>query len=180
MTGDGIKVGGYRWRVMLWGAAALLLLAPLIAMRFTSEVNWTGSDFVAFGVMLTVLCGGVELAVRMSRHHSYRVAAAIALLTSFLLVWVNLAVGIIGNENNPANQMFFGVLAVGLVGALIARFRAAGLARAMVAMAVAQFLVAVVAQIGGAFIWPLTVVFAGLWLASAWLFRKAAREQVAA
>lgn len=177
MTGGRIKGGGYRWRVMLWGAAALLLLAPLIAMRFTSEVNWTGSDFVAFGAMLAVLCGGVELAVRMSRHHSYRAAAGIALVAGFLLVWMNLAVGIIGNENNPANQMFFGVLAVGLVGALIARFRAAGLARAMVAMAIAQVLVAVAAQIGGAFVWPLTVVFAGLWLGSASLFRRAAREQ---
>ncbi|MBI5939635.1 MAG: hypothetical protein HY859_04335, partial [Caulobacterales bacterium] len=155
MTGDGIKGGGYRWRVMLWGGAGLLLLAPLIAMRFTSEVVWTGSDFVAFGVMLAVLCGGVELAVRLSRNNGYRVAAGIALVAGFLMVWMNLAVGIIGNQDNPANQMFFGVLAVGLLGALIARFRAAGLARAMVAMAIAQGLVAVVAQIGGAFIWPL-------------------------
>lgn len=179
MTGDGIKGGGYRWRIMLWGAAVLLLLAPLIAMRFAREVVWTGSDFVAFGAMLAVLCGGVELAVRLSRNNSYRVAAAIALLTSFLLVWANLAVGIIGNENNPANMMFFGVLVVGLVGALIARFRAVGLARTMVAMALALLAVAVVAQINGAFIWPLTAVFGGVWLGAAALFRKAAREQVA-
>lgn len=180
MTNDMAKGGGNRWRIAVWGGAALLLLAPLIAMQFTDEVAWTGRDFAVFGVMLAVLCGGFELAVRMSRHYAYRAAAGVALVAGFLLVWMNLAVGIIGNEENPANRMFYGVHAVGIVGALIARFRAAGMARVMVAMALAQVAVAVAAQIGGHFVWPLTVVFAGLWLASAALFRKAARQQTAA
>lgn len=177
MTTDMKSAGKNRWRIAVWGGAALLLLLPLVAMQFTTEVAWTGFDFLLFGVMLAVLGGGIELAVRMSRHYAYRAAAGIALVTGFLLVWMNLAVGIIGNEENPANLMFAAVLAVGLVGALIVRFRAEGLARTMVAMAAAMMLVAVAAQIGGAFIWPLAVVFSGLWLASAWLFRKAARDQ---
>ena len=52
----------------------------------------------------------------------------VAALGAFFLVWVNGAVGIIGNEENQANLLFFGVLAVAVVGSLIARFRAKGMA----------------------------------------------------
>lgn len=172
--------GAGRWRVLLWGGAALLLLTPLIAMQFTDEVAWTRSDFVAFGAMLAVLCGGFELAARLSRNLGYHIAAGIALVTGFLMVWMNLAVGIIGNEENPANLMFGGVLAVGVVGALVSRFRARGLARTMVAMALALLVVAIVAQIGGDFIWPLAAIFSALWLGAAALFNAAARETAAA
>jgi hypothetical protein len=60
------------------------------------------------------------------------------------------------------------------------------MARALLATALAQALVAVIALIAGlgstAPIWPwdvliLTGFFAALWVGSAWLFRKAAREQ---
>jgi hypothetical protein len=51
-----------------------------------------------------------------------------------------LASGIIGQDGDPANMMYFGVLAVGITGAVIARFRPAGMARALIAMALAQAL----------------------------------------
>jgi hypothetical protein len=85
--------------------------------------------------------------------------------------------------------MFGGVLAVGTIGAVIARFQPHGMARALFATALAQAFVAVTALIAGLGstgpIWPrdiliLTGFFAALWLTSAWLFRKAAREQVPA
>jgi lambda repressor-like predicted transcriptional regulator len=71
------------------------------------------------------------------------------------------------------------VLAVGIVGAVIARFRPAGMARALVATALAQALVAVVALIAQAGLAPvvLTTAFAAPWLASAWLFGRAAQQQ---
>jgi hypothetical protein len=99
---------------------------------------------------------------------------------------MNLAVGIIGGEDNPANVMYGGVLAVGIVGAIIVRFQPQGMARALVATALAQALVALIALIAGLGSaeanWPGVVItvtgfFTALWLASAWLFRKAAREQ---
>jgi hypothetical protein len=82
--------------------------------------------------------------------------------------------------------MYFGVLAVGIIGALIARFQPPGMARALLAMALAQALVAVIALIAGLGtpasppleILLLNGFFVALWLTSAWLFRKAAREQV--
>jgi len=43
---------GNRWRVAIWGSAALLLLLPWVAREFTREVNWTPADFGVFGAML--------------------------------------------------------------------------------------------------------------------------------
>jgi hypothetical protein len=102
---------------------------------------------------------------------------------------MNFAVGIIGTEDNPANLMFAGVPAVAIVGAAIARFQPLGMACALVATALAQALVAVITLIAGLGStgpsWPgdilfLTRFFAALWVGSALLFRKAAREQVPA
>ena len=119
----------------------------------------------------------------------YKSAIGLALATPFLLVWVNGAVGIIGNEGNHANLMYFGVIAVGIIGAFIARLEPRGMARALFVTALAQMLVPVIALM----IWPpqitswgaagvvgvfvLNAFFATLFLGSAWLFRKAAREQ---
>ncbi len=172
-----------RWRVAGWGAAATLLVLPLIAMQFTDEVNWTGSDFAVFGAMLLVAGAVIELAVRKSRDRPYRLAAVVAVAAAFVLVWVNLAVGIIGSENNPANRMFAGVLVVAVFGAMLARFRSLGMARAMVATAITQILVAAVAIVSDlgpdTAKWPwdlvfLTTFFTSLWLVSARLFRVAA------
>ena len=170
--------GGRRngWSLAIWGGLAALLLTPLAAMQFTEEVAWDAADFIIFGAMLGAAGLGYEFATRMSGDKAYRAAFAIALVAAFLLVWINLAVGIIGTEDNAANLMFAGVLAVAALGAIIALFRPAGMARALVATAIAQAMVAVISQIAGwGFIGPITVVFVALWLLSAWLFHKAAK-----
>jgi len=174
---------GDRWRVAVWGAAALLLLVPLLAMQFADEVKWDAADFIVFGAMLAVACGTFELAARMTGSGTYRAAVGVAVVMAFTLVWMNLAVGLIGSEDNPANLMFGGVLAVGIVGAVLVRFRPAGLARVLSATALAQGLVAAIALMGdspAAETVGLNGCFAGLWLLCAWLFRKAAREQTRA
>ncbi len=169
---------GSRRSIAVWGAAALLLLLPLVAMQVTDEMDWDLADFVIFGIMLAAACGAYVLAARLTGSYAYRAAAGVALATAFILVWMNLAVGIIGSEDNPANLMYGGVLAVGIVGALVARFRPLGMARALVATALAQALVAVIALVAGlGFTLVLTGIFMALWLGSAWLFRRAAREQ---
>lgn len=170
-----------RWRMAIWGAAAFLLLLPAVAMQFTGEVNWTAGDFIVMGAMLSIACGAYEVVVRMSGNISYRAAGGIAIGTAFLTVWVNLAVGMLGSEGNPANLLFGGVLAVGLIGAIIARFRPQGMARAMEATALAQAAMTVYALVGG---YAEVVFHVGLfiipWLLSAQLFRKAERAQGAA
>ena len=105
------------WRIIGWGGAAALLLTPLVAMQFTSEVDWSLADFVVMGAMMLAVGVPIELAVRASDSLAYRLGAALALITGFLLIWVNLAVGVIGNEDNPMNLMFFGVVVLAVIGA---------------------------------------------------------------
>ena len=168
---------GNRWRVLGWGTAALMLLLPLIAMQFTDEVNWAVSDFIVFGVMLGVVGGIFELAARLTPNRAYRAAVGVALAAAFILVWVNGAVGIIGNEGNPANLVYAGVLAVAVIGAVIARSRPGAMARVMVATAIAQALVAVIVLLTGlGNILVVTGFFVALWLISAWLFKKSSKE----
>jgi hypothetical protein len=166
-----------------WGVAGGLLLVPLVAMRFTDEVAWDVADFVFAGVLIGGVGLGYELAVRTSRDRAYRAGAAVALGAGLMLVWINAAVGIIGSEDDKANLMYAGVLAVAVTGAVVARFRPAGMARALVATAIAQGLVAAVALAfgmaspvaGPGEILALTGSFAALWLLSAMLFRRAAQ-----
>jgi hypothetical protein len=169
---------GNPFRVLIWGGAALLLALPLVAMPFTREVAWDLADFVIFGAMLLAACGTYELAARATGSSAYRAAVGVAVAAAFVLVWMNLAVGIIGNEENPANLMYGGVLCVALIGSIIARFKPSGMARALVATAMAQGLVAVIALLAGyGYTLVLTAVFVALWLTSAHLFSKATREQ---
>jgi hypothetical protein len=180
---------GHTWRKAPWVIAALILLLPLVAMPFTDEVVWDETDFVVAGAMLFGACGAWELASRVSESFTYRAGFGVAILAALILVWMNLAVGIIGSDDNPANLMYGGVLAVGIVGSLMVRFRPHGMAHVLAATSLAQAMVGAVALVTGSGSdganWPgaivcLTMVFAGLWLVSAWLFRKAAREQISA
>ena len=174
------------WRLLAWGGAVVLLLIPAVAMQFTSEVQWTALDFAFFGGLLLVVCGGFEFLLARSVNLAYRFAAAVALGTAFLMVWANAAVGIIGSENNPANLMYAGVLAIGVIGAILARFRARGMARAMAVTAGALFVVFLAAVLGHVSdpveaikpvqLFEITVFFAFLWSLSAALFAKAARD----
>jgi hypothetical protein len=166
-----------------WAAAALILLLPWVAMQFTDEVAWDLADFAVFGALLIGVGVTYELAARMTGNTAYRAAVGVALAAAFLLVWVNGAVGIIGSEDNNANLMYGGVLGVGIIGAVLARFRPHGMARALFAMALAQAVVAVIALIAGSGSpgsGPLEIVglngfFIVLFVGSALLFRKAAR-----
>jgi hypothetical protein len=68
---------------------------------------------------------------------SYRYAIGVALAAALILVWLSLGVGIIRKDGDPANLMYFGVLAVGISGAFVARFQPHGMARALLATALA-------------------------------------------
>jgi hypothetical protein len=132
------------WRWLGWGGAAALLLTPLVAMQFTPEVDWTIGDFLFAGMMFGTVGVVMELTVRARASLAYRAGAAFALASAFFLIWVNLAVGIIGDEDNPANLMFFGVVLVGIIGSISARFRPRGMMVAMSIAAGAELLVDVV------------------------------------
>ena len=158
-----------------------ILMIPLVGMQFSDKDVWTVYDFVIAGVLLFGAGLGYELVSRKGGSFAYRTAVGIGCATGLLLVWANLAVGIIGSDDNPANALYLGVIAVGLIGVAIARFDPRRMSHAMFATAITQALVPVVALI----IWqpPLTIgvlgvflangLFVALWLVSGLLFRRA-------
>lgn len=175
--------GGVPWRGIGWGGAAGALLLPLV-----TGAPWTLSDYVAAGVVLGGAGVALELVARASGSPAYR-GAALAVLASVLLLWANGAVGLLGDEGNPANWMFPGVVALALAGSVLAGFRAAGMARAMVVAAGAQVLAGVIGLGAGlgspgwagvAEVALATVVFGGLWLMAGALFRRAVGERAGA
>ncbi len=158
-----------------------LLLVPLVAMQVTDEVQWGLEDFVVMGALVFGALLAYEYIAAQGGTRAYRGATAIAVGTSFLLIWVNLAVGIIGNEDNPANVLYLGVLAIGALGAIVTRLAAHGLSRVLFAMAAAQLAVPVIAffiwqpglSIGVVQVMGVNAFFALLWVASGILFMQA-------
>jgi hypothetical protein len=174
----------YKAAIRLAIATGIILLLPLIAMQYTDEVVWDLADFVVAGVLLFGTGLAYELMARKGGTVAYRAAVGIALATVFLLVWVNGAVGIIGSENNDANLMYFGVISIGIIGAIIARLQPLGMARALFVTALAQALVPVIALTiwqptswgaAGMFgVFVLNAFFVMLLVGSALLFKRAA------
>jgi hypothetical protein len=160
----------------VWGGAAALMVLPVIAIRIGERAESDPNDFVFLLILLAGVGGAYELASRIPDRASYAAGAAFAVAAALLSAWINLAVGIIGSEDNSANWVFAAPPAAALLGAFLSQFRAVGMARAMVAGAIAQasaFVVALVAGLG--FTGPITVFFVALWLISAMLFRSAGR-----
>ena len=176
---------GSRWTLFLWGGAALLLVVPFMAMRLQAPgVDWTAADFVVMGALLAAVCGAVELAMRFTASWPYRLGVATAAGGAFLISWVNLAVGIVGSERNPANLLFFAALAIGALAAILARFRPAGMAAAMLVTATAVAVAFILAAAGTraepnvSHLRELvgTAVITSPLLLSAWFFRKASQR----
>jgi hypothetical protein len=173
----------YRSVVGVALATAFILLIPLLAAP-----AWSLADFVIAGALLVGTGLTYVLVARKAGNIAYRFAVGVALAAAFILDWLNLAVGVIGTSGDPANVMYVGVLAVGIIGAVIARFQPHGMARALFATALAQALVAVIALIfglGSSLSPPVEILalngfFVALFVGSALLFRHAGREQTPA
>jgi hypothetical protein len=169
------RPGWSPWRIAGWGFAAALLALPAVAMQFTTEVDWDAPDFIVMGIVIGSVGLGMEFLIRRSSSPFYRAGAVVALLVTFLTIWVNLAVGMIGDDN-PYNLLFAGVLGIALVGSTIARFTPAGMARTMLVTAIAQAAVAAGGLSTDARGAVLSMMFAGPWLLAAALFARSARD----
>jgi hypothetical protein len=121
----------------------------------------------------------------MSRNANYRLGLAVALGTVLFLILGIGALGIIG-EGGSNDRMYVAVLAVFATGTVAARLRARGMAMTLAATAVTQVVVGVVALLRGLHDTPgasvieimgLTGMYAVLFAASAWLFRRAAEQE---
>ena len=99
MESDTNRGGAIRniWRVSMWTGLALVLSLPALAMQLGAEgVNWAASDFAIMGALLLVLGGAIEAVVRLMASSFSRVVAICLVVTIFLAIWVELAVGIFG------------------------------------------------------------------------------------
>lgn len=171
------------WRIAGWGALLALLILPAIAMRYTSEVDWTASDFIFAAVLLSALGIGGEVALRVGRNAPHRLGIAIAALGGFLTVWINGAVGMLGSENEPTNLIFIGLVGVAIVASFLVWFRPGGMRWIMAVLSAGQFAVGIVAGLwtmpGHGVEWGVLAFFAIIWGASAACFHTAHRQALA-
>ena len=120
----------------------------------------------------------------MTTKTAYRLALALWIAASLFLLMLVGAVGVIGVEGDPFDFVYFGVVGLGLVGALLARFRAKGMTYALSMMAIAQSVIIAVALVIGKQDSPVSSVveivglngfFVVLFAGSALLFRRTVR-----
>lgn len=164
----------------------ILLMIPFLAMQFTPEVNWDLKDFIVMGALIFSMGFSYVLITRHVSNLVHKAAVTVALGSTFLLIWANLAVGLIGSGPNPGNLMYMGVIAVGTVGAILSRFTPAGMERTMFGLALSLVLLAVVALLAnmqnypGSSVTEIVLVngfFATLFSIAGLLFRSVALKQ---
>ena len=175
------KTGGMwrnPWRLIGWGGILGLLLLPAVAMQFTHEVDWSGGDFLFAFLMLGSVGLAVELTVRASPAWTYRAGMGIVLAACFPTIWINLAVGFVGNEDNPVNALFFLVPLSAVAVSVLSGFRARGMAVASALAAAVQIGVMLyIWTTGQGFPIGVTLFFGTLWCVAAGLFHQAARQR---
>lgn len=159
------------WRIAGWGLIATLLSLPAI-LRFP----WSPGDFIVMGIMLSTVGLGIEFLVRRSGNAFVRLGSIVGVLTCFLTVWVNLAVGMIASEDNPYNQLFLLPILAFIGGGFVTRLQAQGMTKVMIVAAVIQFGLGLgglgTDQRGAIF----SMIFAAFWLFGAALFRAGSRR----
>lgn len=74
-----------------------ILSIPLLAMQFSSEMNWGPEDFLVMGALLLGTGFTYELVVKKFITAKYQVVAGILLLLALIWIWAELAVGIFTN-----------------------------------------------------------------------------------
>ena len=167
-------------RLSIWAlVVALILLIPVVG-----QWPWTLSDYVFAGILLFGVGVAYEFITRRATTTQYRIAVGLGVVTTLLLIWINGAVGIIGNEDNPANLLYGAVLIVGFLGTIISQLRPRGMSYTLFTAASVQLLVPVAAFLiwrpdfgpGVLQVFAINAVFAVLWLGSGLLFRQAAQQ----
>ena len=120
-----------------------LLMVPLVASRVVDGWNWDARGFVFTYVMFFGTGLAYALIAKKMGAWAYKAGVGLALVAGFVLGWGNMVH--MSESENPAYLVYFGVIAVGGVGAWLARLEARGMARVLFAMAAALAVVTVIA-----------------------------------
>ncbi len=126
--------------------ALAVLMAPLVASRVVKGWNWNAGSFVFVYVLFFATGMVYALIARKMNVWSYKAGVGVALVAGFALGWSNMVH--VADSENPANLVYYSVLALGAVGAWLARLEARGLARTLFAMAATLALIAVMLPSG--------------------------------
>jgi len=156
-----------------------ILLIPFFGNMYVDGWNWHWYTFVLAGTLLFGAGLMYELVAKKMSNKAHKFAVGLAVGTAFILSWMNMVR--ISESENLAYLMYYGVLAVGFIGAFIVRFEPRGMARILFGMAIAQMAISVIALIfwnsdfapGVARVFALNAFFAMLFAVSAFLFRRA-------
>jgi len=164
-------------------AVGLLLLIPVFGNMYVEGWNWSVFDFVWAGAVLFGFGLAYLYVSNKSPSRAYKAAVGIAVFTGLTLVWINGAVGIIGDGDNGMNLLYFAVLLIGIISAAVSRFSPRGMSRTLFIVAIGQMIVPTLAFIfwksymmetpGILGVFALNAVFMFFWIASALLFRHA-------
>jgi len=154
-------------------------MVPLVASRLVEGWNWPPGAFVFTYVLFFATGMAYSLIAQKRNAWAYKAAVALALVAGFILGWATMVH--MSETENPVNLVYFGVLAVGAVGAAIARLEARGMANALFAMAAALSLAWLITQVltsdtPAGPVWNVGVMHGGfvlLFTASGLLFRRA-------
>lgn len=165
--------------------AGLILLIPLAAMQFTDQVVWSAADFLIAGALLLGIGSSYVWATRSAINVVYRTAMGLGLGATLLMIWANLAVGLIGSGPNAGNLMYIAVVVVGMIGTLRSRFRPDRMEHTMYAMALSMVFLTAIALLTGMDQYPgssmneilgVNGFFATPFVISGLLFRHAGQE----
>ncbi|MDA9124769.1 hypothetical protein OAI16_07555 [Flavobacteriaceae bacterium] len=71
-----------------------LLIIPLLGILLTNVVEWGVFDFLLMGSLLLVLGIAINLTLLNIKYFNKRIAIIFFIILIFLLIWVELAVGV--------------------------------------------------------------------------------------
>ena len=71
-----------------------LLIIPLLGILLTNVVEWGVFDFLLMGSLLLVLGIAINLTLLNIKYFNKRIAIIFFIILLFLLIWVELAVGV--------------------------------------------------------------------------------------
>lgn len=125
---------------------ALLLLIPVFGNHYIEGWNWSPFDFVFMGALIFGVGFLFELArVKAKGNNAYKLASTLALLGLFFLIWVNGAVGIIGDSD--INLLYAFVILTLFIGTIIAQLKPLLMSRVLFLAAFVQFIIPIIAFI---------------------------------
>ncbi|GAB4147062.1 MAG: hypothetical protein OHK0017_08330 [Patescibacteria group bacterium] len=121
------------------------LLLPLVGMQISTDIMWTTFDFIFAGSIIFIALLSFEFLISKISNIEFKLASGLTVASTTFLLWTNLAVGLIGNENEAANYMYLVVIAVIIAGTAISKFKPRNMAYTLFVAALIQASITLIA-----------------------------------